>query len=31
MYKKILLAYDGRPEYRAALRQGAEIAEFCKP
>ena len=30
MYKKILLAYDGSPEYRAALRQGAEIAEFCK-
>jgi nucleotide-binding universal stress UspA family protein len=30
MYKKILLAYDGSPEYRAALRQGAELAEFCK-
>ena len=29
MYKKILLAYDGSPEYRAALRQGAELAEFC--
>lgn len=30
MYKTILLAYDGSPEYRAALRQGAELAEFCK-
>jgi len=29
MYKKILLAYDGSPEYRAALRQGAELAQFC--
>jgi nucleotide-binding universal stress UspA family protein len=29
MFKKILLAYDGSPEYRAALRQGAELAQFC--
>ena len=29
MFKKILLAYDGSPEYRAALRQGAELAEHC--
>ncbi len=29
MDKKILLAYDGSPEYRAALRQGAELAQFC--
>lgn len=29
MYKKILLAYDGSLEYRAALRQGAELAQFC--
>lgn len=29
MFKRILLAYDGSPEYRAALRQGAELAEFC--
>lgn len=28
MYKRILLAYDGSPEYRAALRQGAELAQF---
>jgi nucleotide-binding universal stress UspA family protein len=29
MFKTILLAYDGSPEYRAALRQGAELAQFC--
>ena len=29
MYKKISLAYDGSPEYRAALRQGVELAAFC--
>ena len=29
MFKNILLAYDGSPEYRAALRQGAELAQFC--
>ena len=29
MYKRILLAYDGSPEYRKALRDGAELAEFC--
>ena len=29
MFKRILLAYDGSPEYRAALRQGAELAQFC--
>ncbi len=28
MYKKILMAYDGSPEYRRALRQGAELAEL---
>jgi nucleotide-binding universal stress UspA family protein len=28
MYKKILLAYDGSPEYRRALRQGAELAQL---
>ncbi len=28
MYKRILLAYDGSPEYRRALRQGAELAEL---
>lgn len=27
MYKKILMAYDGSPEYRRGLRQGAELAE----
>ncbi len=29
MYKKILLAFDGTREGRAALRQGAEIASLC--
>lgn len=29
MFNKILLAYDGSAEYRAALRQGAELAQFC--
>ena len=29
MFKRILLAYDGSPEYRKALRDGAELAEFC--
>ena len=29
MFKTILLAYDGSREYRAALRQGAELAQFC--
>ena len=28
MYKKILMAYDGSPEYRRALRQGSELAEL---
>ena len=28
MYKRILMAYDGSPEYRRALRQGSELAEF---
>ena len=28
MYKKILMAYDGSPEYRRALRQGSEMAEL---
>ncbi|RCK50308.1 universal stress protein UspA [Thalassospira profundimaris] len=30
MYKKILLAYDGSQEGRAALKQGAELAAMCK-
>lgn len=30
MYKRILMAYDGSPEYRRALRQGAELAEALK-
>ena len=29
MFKTILLAYDGSPEYRSALRRGAELAQFC--
>lgn len=28
MFKKILLAYDGSPEYRSGLREGAELAQF---
>ena len=28
MYKRILMAYDGSPEYRRALRQGSELAEI---
>jgi nucleotide-binding universal stress UspA family protein len=28
MYKRILMAYDGSPEYRRALRQGSELAEL---
>ena len=28
MYKRILMAYDGSPEYRRALRQGTELAEI---
>ena len=28
MFKRILLAYDGSPEYRSGLRQGAELAQF---
>ena len=30
MYKRILMAYDGSPEYRRALRQGSELAEIPK-
>lgn len=30
MYRKILLAYNGTPQGRAALRQGAEVAVLCK-
>ncbi|AUG52400.1 universal stress protein [Thalassospira marina] len=30
MYKKILLAYDGSQEGRAALKQGAELAVMCQ-
>jgi nucleotide-binding universal stress UspA family protein len=30
MYKKILLAYDGSQEGRAALKQGAELAIMCQ-
>ncbi|OKH89434.1 universal stress protein [Thalassospira sp. TSL5-1] len=30
MYQKILLAYDGSQEGRAALKQGAELATMCK-
>ena len=28
MFKRILLAYDGSPEYRSGLRQGADLAQF---
>ncbi len=28
MYKRVLMAYDGSPEYRRALRQGTELAEI---
>jgi len=28
MFKRILLAYDGSPEYRSGLHQGAELAKF---
>lgn len=28
MFSKILLAYDGSPEYRSGLREGAELAQF---
>lgn len=30
MYQKILLAYDGSHEGRAALRQGADLAALCR-
>lgn len=30
MYNRILLAFDGSREGRAALAQGAELAELCK-
>jgi nucleotide-binding universal stress UspA family protein len=29
MFKRILLAYDGSPEYRSGLRQGADLAQFA--
>lgn len=28
MFKRILLAYDGSPEYRSGLREGAELAQL---
>jgi nucleotide-binding universal stress UspA family protein len=29
LYKKVLLAYDGSIEGRLALREGAQLAQFC--